>query len=184
MKNVTYMLLFFFLNQTSSAEGVCSNQTKIALEQVIEHLHNHIRNIKAEQVSDNNYHKRANMEIPGAIKCVISENGVRKDTYAWKAELYQTADFDQARKKYSELYNQIHNTIIKIEGEKPVILNGKYETPDGAKKSNSIGFHVLPATGQMGRLKVELLLFESAGAWKIALNVCEHDGNTDFAAGQ
>lgn len=184
MKNVTYLLLFFFSTQTTSAQGVFSNQTNVALQKVIEDFPNHFRNIKGEQISDNNADYRSKVEIPGAINCVISGNGVRKDTYAWKAELYQTADFDQARKKYSELYSQIHNTIIKIEGEKPVILNGKYETPDGAKKSNSIGFHVLPATGQMGRLKVELLLFESAGAWKIALNVCEHDGDTDYAAGQ
>lgn len=185
MKNVTYSLLFFFLTQNAIAQGVFSNQTNVALQKVIEDFPNHFRNIKGDQIADNNNSDfRSKVEIPGALNCVISENGPRKDTYAWKADLYETADFEQARKKFSELYNQIHNTIIKIEGEKPVILNGKYEAPDGEKKFTSIGFHVLPATGQMRKLKVELSLNEAAGSWKIALNVFEHNGQSDFAAEQ
>ena len=182
MKNVTTSLLFFFLTQIATAQGVFSNQTNVALTRVIEDFPNHFRNIKGEQIGDNNADFKSKVEIPGAITCVLSEIGPSKDTYAFKAELYQTNDFEQARKKFSELYNQIHNTIIKIEGEKPVILNGKYEVPDGGKKFTSIGFHVLPATGQMRKLKVELLLQESGGGWKIALNVFEHEGQTDFAA--
>lgn len=184
MKNVTYLLLFFFLTQTTTAQGVFSNQTNVALQKVIEDFPNHFRNIKGDQITDNGPDYKSKVEIPGAINCVISENGPGKDMYAWKAELYRTGDFEQARKKFSELYNQIHNTIIKIEGEKPVILNGKYEVPDGEKKFTSIGFHVLPATGQMSRLKVELSLHESAGAWKISLNVFDQNGQTDFAAEQ
>jgi len=185
MKNVTYLLLFFFLTQTTSAQGVFSNQTNIALQKVIEDFPNHFRNIKGDQLSDNNSSDfKSKVEIPGAINCLVKDNGTGKDIYTFKAELYQTPDFEQARKKFSELYNQIHNTIIKIEGEKPVILNGKYEAPDGEKKFTSISFHVLPATGYMRRLKVELSLQESAGGWKIALNVSEYDGQTDFAAEQ
>lgn len=184
MKNVTYLLLFFFGTLTTHAQGVFSNQTNVALQKVIEDFPNHFRNIKGDLIADNRTDYRSKVEIPGSINCVISENGPGKDIYAWKAELYQTNNFDQARKKFSELYNQIHNTIIKIEGEKPVILNGKYEVPDGEKKFTSIGFHVLPATGHMGRLKVELALHESAGAWKISLYVLDQDGSTDFASGQ
>jgi hypothetical protein len=180
MKNVTNLLLFFFLTQIATAQGVFSNQTNVALQKVIEDFPNHFRNIKGEQITDGSDYK-SKVEIPGAINCVITENG---PLYAWKAQLYQTSDFDQARKRFSELYNQIHNTIIKIEGEKPVILNGKYEAPDGEKKYTSIGFHVLPATGNMTRLKVELALQESAGGWKITLNVFDQNGHTDFASGQ
>jgi uncharacterized protein involved in tolerance to divalent cations len=184
MKNVTYLLLFFFLTLTTTAQGVFSNQTNVALQRVIEDFPNHFRNIKGDLITDNGSDYKSKVEIPGAITCVITENGPGKDIYAWKAELYQTREFDMARKKFSELYNQIHNTIIKIEGEKPVILNGKYEVPDGEKKFTSIGFHVLPATGQMRTLKVELALHESAGAWKISLNVFDQNGHTDFAAEQ
>jgi hypothetical protein len=185
MKNVTYLLLFFFLTQIAGAQGVFSNQTNVALQRVIEDFPNHFRNIKGDLIAENNGSDyRSKVEIPGAINCVISENGPGKDMYAWKAQLFQTTDFEVARKKFSELYNQIHNTIIKIEGEKPVILNGKYEVPDGEKKFTSIGFHVLPATGHMGRLKVELSLHESAGGWKISLNVHDQNGQSDFAAEQ
>ena len=184
MKNVTYLLLFFFLTQTGTAQGVFSNQTNVALQKVIEDFPNQFRNIKGDQLAENHSDYRSKVEIPGAIACVISENGPRKEMYSFKAELYQSNDFEQAKKKFNELYNQIHNTIIKIDGEKPVILNGKYEVPYGDKKFTSIGFHVLPATGHMRKLKVELAMNESGGAWKITLNVYEDDGHSDIAAEQ
>ena len=183
MKNGTYALLFFFLTQTASAQGVFSNQTNVALQKVIEDFPNHFRNIKGSPISDNNGSGfKSTVEIPGAITCTVTDNGAGNDKYSFKAELYQTSDFEKARKKFNELYNQIHNTIIKIDGEKPVILNGKYEVPDGERKFTSIGFHVLPATGQMGRLKVELSLQATSGGWKIALAVYEFEGSSDFAA--
>lgn len=184
MKNVTYLLLFFFLTQSGTAQGVFSNQTNVALQRVIEDFPNQFRNIKGDQLAENHTDYKSKVEIPGAIACVISENGSRKETYSFKAELYQTGDFEQARRKFNDLYNQIHNTIIKVDGEKPVILNGKYEVPEGDRKFTTIGFHVLPATGHMRKLKVELALHESGGAWKITLNVFEDDSSSDFASGQ
>ena len=184
MKNVTNLLLFFFVTQMTTAQGVFSNQTNVALQKVIEDFPNHFRNIKGDLIETNGSDYKSKVEMPGAINCVVSNSGAEKDMFAWKAQLYQSSNFDEARKKFSELYNQIHNTIIKIDGEKPVILNGKYEAPDGEKKCTSIGFHVLPATGQMSRLRVELALHESAGTWTIVLNVLDQPGRTDLAAGQ
>jgi hypothetical protein len=185
MKNGTYLLLFFLLSQVTIGQGVFSNQTNTALQKVIEDFPNRFRNIKGEPVSEkNSTDYKSKVEMPGAINCVISSNGHQKDSYTWKAQLYQSADFEQARKKFSELYNQIHNTIIKIEGEKPVILNGKYEAPDDEKKSASINFHVLPSTGAMSRLRVELSLQESTGTWTIMLNVLDQNTSIDLASGK
>jgi hypothetical protein len=120
------------------------------------------------------------VEVPGAINCVVTQFGTRKDAYTWKCDLYEGKDFNRAKDKFNEIYSQIHNTIIKVEGEKPVILNGKYEVPGGDKKFTSIFFHLLPA-GVMEKLKVELTLQNTASDWKITLSVYQQEGQGDFA---
>jgi len=101
----------------------------------------------------------------------------------WKCELFASADFEQAKSKFSELYKEIHNTIIKIEGEKPFILNGKYEFPEEEKKLTTIPFQLLPSSANMRQLKVELQL-EHGADWKITLRVCDHEGQSDVAVGE
>jgi hypothetical protein len=96
-----------------------------------------------------------------------------KKEFSWNRELFAATDFEQARNKYTELYHQIHNTIIKLDGEKPVILNGVFEMPDKAKKQTTVYFNFLPATGSIQKLKVELLLQFHDGKWTISLQVYE-----------
>ena len=43
----------------------------------------------------------------------------------------------QARAKFKEIYDQIENTIIKIEGQKPFILNAQYRTPTEIHNMNT-----------------------------------------------
>ena len=81
----------------------------------------------------------------------------------------------KARTRFSELYNEIHNTIIKLEGQKPAILNGQYQTPEKDKKQTIIPFHFLPNTGIIQKLHVEMQLLAEAGSWKIVLQVYEEN---------
>lgn len=96
-----------------------------------------------------------------------------KKEYSWSSKLFTSPDFDKAKSKFSELYQQLHNTIIKFEGEKPVILNGLFEMPDKARQQTSIFFHFLPATGVVQKLKVELVLQYTGEVWNISLMVYE-----------
>lgn len=109
-----------------------------------------------------------------ALKKVIEDYLFNtKKEYSWNTRLYMTPDFEKAKSKFTELYQQIHNTIIRPQGEKPVILNGFFETPDRTSKQTSIFFHFLPATSIVQKLKVELLLQYDDGIWNIFLQVYE-----------
>ena len=109
-----------------------------------------------------------------ALQKVIEDYRITEKKYfSWERELYTSSDFDKARQKFGELYQNLHNTIIKFEGEKPVILNGSYEAPTRARKQNSINFQFLPATGVVQKLKVELVLRQLADNWAISLMVYE-----------
>ena len=93
----------------------------------------------------------------------------------WKAELYESASFSEAKDKYQDLFGQIRNTIIKIEGEKPYILNGQYQIPAEQKRSHSVVFNMLPSVGGMQHVKVELLLVREGTSWKINLVIYDQD---------
>ena len=184
MRNVTLLLLFSSITLASPAQGVFSNQTNAALQKVIEDYPNHFRNIKGDLLSENSTITdfKSKVEVPGSTGCVLTQYGNDKSAYSWKCEIFGSGDFDKAKTKFSELYNQIHNTIIKVEGEKPFILNGKYEVPGREKQSTSINFHLLPSPEVMQKLKVELNFQKDASEWKIVLNVFEQEGRGDYAA--
>ena len=183
MRNVTFLLLFSIITLTASSQGVFSNHTNAALQKVISDYPNHFRNIKGDRLTE--YAEamdfKSKVDVPGSVTCVVTQLS-KRETYSWKCELFESKDFDKAKSKFSEIFNQIHNTIIKVEGEKPVILNGKYEAPAGDKRSSSIFFHLLPA-GVMQKLKVELSLQNIASDWKIILSVYEQEEQGDFASG-
>ena len=71
------------------------------------------------------------------------------------------------------MYDQIENTIIKIEGQKPFILNAQYRTPTELHNMNSITFELLPLTDEMKNLKIDLSLEKESNIWKVKLSVYE-----------
>ena len=88
--------------------------------------------------------------------------------------MFTSADFEKAKARFQELFKQISNTIIRIEGEKPFILNGQFESPTGEIKTTIIRFHFLPASGIVQHLKVELSM-QFVSEWVIKLTVYDQD---------
>ncbi|MBO9199831.1 MULTISPECIES: hypothetical protein [Niastella] len=172
MCKVTPMLLALLLSLSAGAQGVFVNETNTALKMVIEDYPNHFSNIKGDPIATPepaiNY--KSKVIIPGSVNCMLTESKTNA-VYSWKSELFSTTDFQNAKERFSSLYKEIHNTIIKLAGEKPSILNGQYEDPDKNRKQTTIHFHFLPNTGLIQKLHVELQLRSEGGTWKIMLQV-------------
>jgi hypothetical protein len=166
------MLLALLLSGSAGAQGVFVNQTNTALKMVIEDYPNHFSNIKGDPISTPepavNY--KSKVIIPGSVNCMLTESKTTA-AYSWTCELYSSTDFQNAKDRFNSLYKEIHNTIIKLAGQKPSILNGQYADPDQNRKQNTIHFHFLPNTGIIQKLHVELQLESAGGAWKIMLQV-------------
>lgn len=184
MNKKIYLLLWFAVSSASlHAQGVFSTKTTAALQKVIEDYPNRFKNIKGDRLSE---HTRATdyksrIEIAGAVNCIVTQySATPRDRYSWRCELFRSADFEQAKTSFHDFYNQICNTIIKIEGEKPFILNGKYEVPDGEKKATTVRFGLLPAPGIVQQLKIELTLHYQEG-WKVLLVVYDQERQYDIA---
>ncbi len=182
MKSVSSFLIFFIIALAGLSQGVFTNDVNAALEKVIQDYPNHFVNIKGAQVtgSRNTIQFHSTIEIPGSLNCVLTQHSAsKKEIYSWKCVMVETGNFNEAKNKFSELYNQVRNTIVKIEGEQPFILNGKYETPSEDKKFTTILFQLLPATGNMQRLKVELTLQHYMNDWKVTMAVYDQERRND-----
>jgi hypothetical protein len=183
MCKVTLLLLLSWVTLSINAQSVFSNQTNIALKKVIEDYPNHFSNIKGDRIStiDLAVNYKSKVTIPGAVNCTLTQYDNNKDAFDWKCELFSTTEFDKAKTKLKELFGQIHNTIIKIPGQRPVILNGQYEVPEKDKPQTKIPFNFLPTINVIQKLNVELQLQQEDGKWKIILQVFE-DQSPDLPA--
>jgi hypothetical protein len=81
-----------------------------------------------------------------------------------------------ARYRFEEAYGQIRNSIIHLHGERPFILNGKYQVPDADKKCTRIGFEFLPVAPEMKKAVVELSLINEGDEWMVLLEVSDRMG--------
>lgn len=176
MKNHTILLLIM-LPSLCVAQGVFTNHAHTALQKVINDFPNNFSNIRGGELTSDlqNSDFVSKVEIPGSQSTVITQYGSDggKEIYSWKAVISESEEFEEAAKKYHELYSQIKNSIIKIGGEKPFILSGSYEQPTESKKFSSTAFSLLPSTGILRNLKVELTLQNYITEWQVALLVYE-----------
>ena len=159
-----------------SQDDVFSNKTNVALEKVIRDYPNRFHNIRGEMISQHAevVEYKSTISVPGASYCSIWKYSVaNNELYNWNCTTFNSLNFMQARARFKEIYDQIENTIIKVEGQKPFILNAQYRTPTELHTMNSISFELLPVVEEMKNLKIELSLEKESNIWKVKLSVYE-----------
>jgi hypothetical protein len=157
-------------------DDVFSNKTNVALEKVIRDYPNRFHNIKGDMIAQHaqTSEYKSTISVPGASYCSIWKYSVaNNDLYNWNCTTFNSPNFMQARARFKEVYDQIENTIIKIEGQKPFILNAQYRTPTELHNLNSITFELLPLVDEMRNLKIDLSLEKESNIWKVKLSVYE-----------
>jgi hypothetical protein len=178
MKSILLYLVSVFFAFGAAAQSPFNNETNTALEKVIRDYPYHFRHIKDRVLNKKGATTEfaSKITIPQALACVIIEQqNVNLSTTIWQADMYQSNDFSSAGNLFKQLFGQIKNTIVKLDNEKPIILNGSYEAPSEKNIPHSIIFDLLPTTSRTQYLKVDLSLAQSAGKWKIVLSVYEGD---------
>jgi hypothetical protein len=175
----TFLTLAFLLNAVwlFAQDDVFSNKTNVALEKVIRDYPNRFHNIRGDVIAQHAQviEYKSTISVPGASYCSIWKyNTANNDAYDWNCITFNSPNFMQARAKFKEVYDQIENTIIKIEGQKPFILNAQYRTPTELHDMNSITFELLPLVDEMKNLRIDLSLEKESTIWKVKLSV--HEG--------
>jgi hypothetical protein len=173
------LLIFAFLLNAAwlfSQEDVFSNKTNVALEKVIRDYPNRFHNIRGDMISQHAQvaEYKSTISVPGASYCSIWKYTVaNNEVYNWNCTTFNSPNFLQARAKFKEIYDQIENTIIKIDGQKPFIINAQYRTPAEMHDMNNISFELLPAVNEMKNLKIDLSLEKESNIWRVKLSVYE-----------
>jgi len=173
------LTIAFLLNAAwiFAQDDVFSNKTNVALEKVIRDYPNRFHNIRGELISQHAQvaEYKSTISVPGASYCSIWKyNVANNELYNWNCTTFNSPNFMQARAKFKEVYDQIANTIIKIDGQKPFILSAQYRTPTELHNANMISFELLPLVNDMRNLKIDLNLDKEANIWKVKLSV--YDG--------
>lgn len=160
------------------AQGVFSNKTNQAIETVLQDYNNQFNTIKGNLLHENEQAStyQSTVQIPGAASCKIIMYA--NQSVQWQAVLYSSNSFEECRKRFKELFSQIKNTIIRIDNEKPIILNGRFETPEPGHTQTVIPFDILPANRFSKKLQVSLAMQQQDSNWKIVLNVHDAPANT------
>ena len=174
MKGIITVLWIFVLSNAAFTQGAFDNNTHTALQKVIADFPNDFRNIRGDKLPGKSAEFHSSIQVPGSQHCVFVEGQMRKN-YTWECQFLSTADFEQANKRFKEIYESVRNSIIKIDGKAPFILNGKYEYANPNNDQTHINFELLPSSGELQSLKVELLIRKDGGAWKVSLLVYDHD---------
>ena len=178
MKNIILLLPVFFFGSVCMAQGVFSNQTNYTLEKVVQDYPSQFKNIRGELISTTpgSAEYKSTITIPGAVSATITQFAVaHKQILSWQSVVYSGTAFTAAKNRFEELFNQIKNTIIKPEGEKAVIVNGLYRDPSEDKTFNTIQFDLMPATGLMQKVNIDLMLENTGTQWKIILSVSDKE---------
>lgn len=172
-------LLIFLLPLGLWAQSAFTNQTHSTLQRVINDYPNQFKNIRGKLVDENpqTTDYTSTIQIPGALNTVITKysSSEDKEIYSWKCVMIESEDFEVVSKKYREVYNQMKNSIIKLDGNKPFILNGTYAEPTDEKRFMSSSFGLLPASGNLKSLRVELTLEYLVTEWKVSVLVYDND---------
>lgn len=177
---ITLFVVILLSSASTWSQGVFNNNTNLALQKVIEDYPNNFNNIRGDKISGNqqtaDYHSK--ILVPGAGTSIITRLSTSKaELFSWKAEMFESGNFEESKERFKKIFDNIKNTIVKIDGLPPYILSGKYEYPSEDKESTSITFQLLPANGELQKLTVDLILRNTPGGWKISLSVHGKDAD-------
>lgn len=161
------------------AQSAFTNQTHSTLQRVLNDYPNHFKNIRGKLIDENPQSSDyiSTIQIPGSLNTVITKysSASEKEIYSWKCLLIESEDFETVSKRYREIYNQMKNSIIKLDGNKPFILNGTYAEPTDEKRFMASSFNLVPAAGDLKTLRVELTMEYMVTEWKVSVVVYDSE---------
>lgn len=174
MRKIALNAFIVFLSTLAGAQGVFTNETHSILQQVIRDYPAGFSQIRGKLLSKSEgatYY--STLSIPGSLNAVIKQYG--SEFYCWQNDLYSSSHFELAKIRYKEVYDNLKNSIVKIEGQQPFILSGNYQAPEEDKKRNTVVYRPIPASAAITRLSVMLCLHYKGKEWVVTLSVLDTD---------
>ena len=156
-----------------------SPEFRQAFDKIMADYSNRFRNLKGESVINNpeSSEYESNIKLPGAEECtVIQMRNTKQETSAWQALMLSTDDYDAASKKYKQLYNQLHNAVVRLDkGGNQYTIKGELDKPSDEKKIISTIFDLSPETIYTQKVHIELSMAYELLEWKVRITIYDKE---------
>jgi uncharacterized protein (DUF952 family) len=150
------------------------------VEKILDDYPNRFSSFTGEKISENpqSTDYACTLMPEGAEESLITRYsaGGRRVVVSWNATMLTTESFDDARKKFRQLYGALNNKKISIRLNPYNLKNeGSYEQPTEGKDFYSVVFKLDPNDDRYGHLRVELSLRAVMMEWQVSVSVYERD---------
>ena len=183
MKKQLLVFLLLAYAGLTKAQTTFSHTATDVLQTIIRDYPHRFNNLQGEALEKmpEVIQYKSTVDMPGALRCTVTHFGNAENYIVyWKALMLKTNRYKDACEKYNLLYKEIANSIVKTAYDKPLMVSGRYTTPEESQPTNCTVFNLLPGNVDM-QVKIKLLLRKRAGEWMVVLYVIEKEtGNKEL----
>lgn len=185
VKALTLLTIFLFVIVVSNAQLKLPVANSIGpdIKKVLEDYPNQFHNLMGEvvEVNPQSTDYACNFKVKGAEEVTITKysSANKYDITSWQALMLTTEEFEEAKKKFKSLYNQLQNLAVRMDGGLFFHLKGKYETPREEMKFTTVVFNVDAGASPFKKLKVELQMIYVPMEWKVKILVYDKEREDD-----
>ncbi len=167
--------IVFSLNSSAQLFTKPNPALHLAMQKVINDVPNHMENLLGEIISETVMSTTydCKLQIPGALNTSVTGYTSTKDkSRSLKATILETENFDEAKKKYNELVNQLKAGKYTLPGEKTVLKwDVNYDKPGENKNFAGSIFRPAGMNGELKNLKLEVALNAQITSYTVKLLV-------------
>jgi hypothetical protein len=152
------------------------------VKKVIEDYPHRFIHLMGEVIAENpqSTDYQCNFKVNGAEESFITRYSAKKEVCSWEALMLTTEDFNKAKQKFKNLFNQLNNLSVDIGGIKNFHLRGQYEAPVEENKFTAVLFSIDPAADKSAKLKVEIIMqYQAPMDWKIKVLIYDREREDD-----
>jgi len=173
---VVFTISFLLFNHTQAQLKLNSSGTIGAdVRKVVSDYPNSFANLIGEVIIQNpqSTDYQCNFKVIGAEKSFITRYASgKKPIVSWQAVMLTTEDFEEAKKRFKNLYSQLNN--LPVGGGR---LKAEYEAPTEGNDFTNIIFEFNPGEEWTKKLRVELVIEAEMMDWKVKVMVYDRDRN-------
>ena len=128
------MLICYNISSQPKFKGNKEASILPALNTVVQDYFKNFEDAKGDLISESTgtVTFESHTRIPGALSCIISKYALPA-TYSWEAVMYDAEDFENAAKRYQQLFKELNNSKFAPNGFEKFTLKGSFDVPDESR---------------------------------------------------
>jgi hypothetical protein len=155
---------------------------KPTIERVLTSYTYQFSDIKGERLSSDpgTIQFRSSLQSPGSVENkVIGYTGKRTTSWVWESKLLATEDFEELKRKYKAVYNDISGGMLKTTTRR-FVATGPYESPSEEQRLWSNQFRINENQAPHSNIVIDLVAENIGFEWIIWLRVYDKERDADM----